>query len=65
MCVRSGFACCYYSHITFLGYQVLPFLSKTTIFVYPCVAVEALYIVSLVTRWSVSVFVLTMYFGHE
>jgi hypothetical protein len=65
MCVRSGFACCYYWYITFLGYQVLPFLSKTTIFLYPCVAVGALYIVSLVTRWNVSVFVLTMYFGHE
>jgi hypothetical protein len=60
-----GFACCYYWYITFLGYQVLPFLSKTTIFLYPCVAVGGLYIVSLVTRWNVSVFVLTMYFGHE
>ena len=49
----------------FLVTQVLPFLNKTTIFLYPCVAVGALYIVSLVTRWNVSVFVLTMYFGHE
>lgn len=60
-----GLACCYYWYITFLGYQVLPFLNKTTIFLYPCVAIGAAYIVSLVTRWNVSVFVLTMYFGHE
>ena len=48
-----------------MGYQVLPFLSKTTIFLYPCVAVAGLYVLSLVTRWNVSIFVLTMYFGHE
>ena len=42
-----GLACCYYWYITFLGYQVLPFLNKTTIFLYPCVAIGAAYIVSL------------------
>ena len=61
----AGGACCYYWYITFLGYQVLPFLSKTTIFLSPCVAVAGLYVLSLVTRWNVSIFVLTMYFGHE
>jgi hypothetical protein len=29
---------------------VLPFLTKTTVFLYPCLAVGSLYIVGLVTR---------------
>ena len=57
-------ACCYYWYITFLGYQVLPFLTKTTIFLYPCVGVGSLYVVGLVTRTNISVWILSMYFGH-
>lgn len=56
-------ACCYYWYITFLGYQVLPFLTKTTVFLYPCVVVGSIYIVGLVTRTNMSVTVLSIYFG--
>jgi hypothetical protein len=60
-------AYCYYWYITFLGYQVLPFLDtpKTVVFLYPCVVVLASYILLLVTRNNLTIVILTQYFGTE
>jgi hypothetical protein len=53
----------YYSYITFLGYDVLPFLQHTTMFLYPIAAVVVGLVVSVVTRFNVSQHVMRSYFG--
>ena len=44
----------YYWHVTFLGYNALPFLHKTVLFVYPTAALAVLYFVALGLGWNAS-----------
>jgi UNC-50 family len=53
----------YYFYITFLGYNVLPFLQHTTTFLYPIAAVGVGFTICILTRFNVSVHVLRSYFG--
>jgi len=43
-----------YWHVTFLGYNALPFLQHTVVFVYPTAVLVVLYFVSLGAGWNVS-----------
>lgn len=52
-----------YHYIHFLGYLALPFLHKTEVFLYPVVAVFALYIIFLVAQWSMPRVMLGMLLG--
>jgi hypothetical protein len=54
----------YYFYVTFLGYNVLPFLHHTVLFLYPIGAVGLLYALSLLLRFNCSVFVMNYYFGR-
>ncbi|RUS22351.1 UNC-50 [Endogone sp. FLAS-F59071] len=56
------FAACYYSYITFLGYNALPFLLHTELFLVPIAILSVLYIASLF-GFNVSIQVLQLYFG--
>ena len=53
----------YYCYITFLGYNVLPFLDNTVIFLYPIVVIGCLYVLGILSGFNVSVFVMTRYFA--
>lgn len=48
------FAHAYYWHVTFLGYNALPFLQKTVVFVYPTAVLVVLYFVALAVGWNAS-----------
>ncbi|KAJ3394736.1 Molybdenum cofactor synthesis protein 1 [Entophlyctis sp. JEL0112] len=53
----------YYFYVTHLGYNVLPFLRRVEVFLWPVSLVVVLYIVSLVVWFNVSKRVLGAYFG--
>eukprot|EP01089_Gocevia_fonbrunei_P016427 TRINITY_DN5082_c0_g1_i1.p1 TRINITY_DN5082_c0_g1~~TRINITY_DN5082_c0_g1_i1.p1 ORF type:complete len:249 (-),score=-6.23 TRINITY_DN5082_c0_g1_i1:2-748(-) len=55
----------YYYHITFLGYNALPFLEHTVFFLYPIVLIVIGYVVSLILNWNCSIFVMNVYFGKD
>lgn len=55
----------YYFHITFLGYQALPFLQNTIYFLYPIAGLVVLYIVSLLANFNMCIYVMNAYFGVE
>jgi len=53
----------YYYHITFLGYNALPFLHNTVFFLYPIGLILIMYIASLVINFNACIFVLNIYFN--
>ncbi|PXF48679.1 Protein unc-50-like [Gracilariopsis chorda] len=53
----------YYFYVTFLGYDVLPFLQHTTIFLYPIIGVALTFLVTTLVKFNVCVFVMNSYFG--
>jgi len=53
----------YYHYIYFLGYNALPFLKNQTIFLLPVGVIAVLYLLSLVLRFNVAIFLLNLYFG--
>lgn len=73
--LRDGFLSCflanslyslafsYYFYITFLGYNILPFLQHTTMFLYPIAGVAIGFVVCTLTRFNISQHVLRSYFG--
>jgi len=52
----------YYYHITFLGYNALPFLQNAVCFLYPIGPLFIAYIVCLVFNFNVCIFVMNTYF---
>lgn len=73
--MRDGFFSClianslyagaftYYLYVTFLGYDVLPFLQHTTVFLYPIGAIVLLFVFGTALRINVSHVVMKSYFG--
>jgi len=57
-----AFAFSYYFYITFLGYNVLPFLQHTTVFLYPIVVVLAVCTLCCLLRYNVAQAVMNWYF---
>jgi len=55
-------ACSYYTFVTFLGYDVLPFLQHTSVFLYPIVAVVFISLLATVLRVSFCRLILSFYF---
>lgn len=53
----------YYFYVTFLGYSVLPFLERTTKFLYPIGGIAVAYVLTLLLRWNVCRAVFGYYFG--
>jgi hypothetical protein len=43
----------YYTYITFLGYNALPFLHNTELLLLPILVLSVLWLVSLIAGWSV------------
>lgn len=43
----------YYTYITFLGYNALPFLHNTELLLLPIAVFAVLWLVSLIARWGV------------
>eukprot|EP01117_Protostelium_nocturnum_P012964 TRINITY_DN479_c2_g3_i1.p1 TRINITY_DN479_c2_g3~~TRINITY_DN479_c2_g3_i1.p1 ORF type:complete len:247 (+),score=19.81 TRINITY_DN479_c2_g3_i1:143-883(+) len=55
------FAISYYYHITFLGYNALPFLQNQVTFLYPIIPLFLLYVASIVFNFNFCVFVFSAY----
>lgn len=53
----------YYLYVTFLGYDALPFLQNTTVFLYPIVGVLAVFLIACLFKLNFCRFVMTSYFG--
>lgn len=53
----------YYLYVTFLGYDVLPFLQHTTVFLYPIVGVAVAFLATCLLKFNISRFVMSSYFG--
>lgn len=53
----------YYLYVTFLGYDALPFLQNTTVFLYPIAAVAAIYLLACLLNFNICRFIMTSYFG--
>jgi len=53
----------YYYFITFLGYNALPFLHNTVLFLYPIGLVGIFYLLSLLLNFNMSIFIMNYYFG--
>ena len=53
----------YYFYVTFLGYDVLPFLQDTTVFLYPILLVLLFFLLCTLFHVNVSRFVMKAYFG--
>jgi len=53
----------YYNHVTFLGYNALPFLHNTVYFLYPIALLLVLYIFSLILNFNACIFTLNIYFA--
>lgn len=53
----------YYLYVTFLGYDALPFLQNTTVFLYPIAAVGAMFLLACLVNVNVCRLVMTSYFG--
>lgn len=58
-----AFAFSYYFYITFLGYNVLPFLQHTTVFLYPVVVVLAVVALCCLLKVNIAKHVMNYYFG--
>ncbi|KAJ9537993.1 hypothetical protein OSB04_030726 [Centaurea solstitialis] len=55
----------YYHYLNFLGYDVLPFLEKTTLFLYPIGFVIILTPIFILSGFNPSRYVLNIYFGQR
>ncbi|CAI7879249.1 unnamed protein product [Closterium sp. NIES-53] len=53
----------YYHYLNFLGYDVLPFLDKTTVLLYPMPLLLLLFPISLLSRFNPTQFALSYYFS--
>lgn len=53
----------YYLYVTFLGYDALPFLQNTTVFLYPIVGVIVVFLLACLLKWNICRIVMTSYFG--
>lgn len=53
----------YYLYVTFLGYDALPFLQHTTIFLYPIAGVAATFLLCCLAKFNICRFVMNSYFG--
>lgn len=53
----------YYHYLNFLGYDVLPFLERTTFFLYPIAILALLLPISLLSGFNPTRFALGLYFG--
>lgn len=53
----------FYFYVTFLGYDVLPFLQHTTMFLYPIVGVAVTFLLTCVLKFNLCRFVMSSYFG--
>ncbi|CAM6105361.1 unnamed protein product [Calypogeia fissa] len=56
-------ALCYYHYLNFLGYDVLPFLERTTVFLYPVALLIILFPFSVLAGFNPTRFALSFYFG--
>lgn len=61
--VTYAVAFCYYLYVTFLGYDVLPFLQHTTVFLYPIAVVAVVFIIACLFKFNMCIFVMNSYFG--
>lgn len=53
----------YYFYVTFLGYDVLPFLQHTTVFLYPIAGVALTFLITSLVKFNICRFVMKSYFG--
>lgn len=53
----------HYSVITFLGYSMLPFLTRTQTFFYPVIPAFIIYVVACISKWSMVRFMSDQYFN--
>lgn len=53
----------YYHYIYFLGYNVLPFLQNQVVFLYPVILVAVVFMLTLIFRFNICLFVMSIYFG--
>ena len=51
----------YYVYISFLGYSALPFLERSTLFLYPIVVWAILWVVTVALRFSIPMAVKSFY----
>ncbi|XP_044479787.1 protein unc-50 homolog isoform X1 [Mangifera indica] len=58
-------AACYYHYLNFLGYDVLPFLERTTFFLYPIGVVIVLCPILILSGFNPSRYFLNMYFSQR
>ncbi|XP_044481065.1 protein unc-50 homolog isoform X1 [Mangifera indica] len=58
-------AACYYHYLNFLGYGVLPFLERTTFFLYPIGVVIVLCPILILSGFNPSRYFLNMYFSQR
>ncbi|XP_048128919.1 protein unc-50 homolog isoform X2 [Rhodamnia argentea] len=58
-------AACYYHYLNFLGYDVLPFLERTTFFLYPIGAVIVLCPIFMLSGFNPSRYFMNMYFSQR
>ncbi|GKV26395.1 hypothetical protein SLEP1_g35711 [Rubroshorea leprosula] len=55
----------YYHYLNFLGYDVLPFLERTTFFLYPIGIVIVLSPILILSGFNPSRYFMNMYFGQR
>ena len=60
-----GIALSYYHYVTFLGYNALPFLEHTELFLYPIGAIALGFPFSVLGGFNPTAFVLGVYFGAQ
>ncbi|KAL6079091.1 Unc-50 [Balamuthia mandrillaris] len=58
-----AFAFAIYFRLTFMGYNVLPFLQNTVYFLWPILLVVLGYVLAIVSGFNASIFVANYYFG--
>ncbi|PKI33505.1 protein unc-50 homolog isoform X2 [Punica granatum] len=58
-------AASYYHYLNFLGYDVLPFLERTTFFLYPIGVVIVLSPILILSGFNPSRYFMNMYFSHR
>ena len=58
-----AFALSYYCYITFLGFDVLPFLQHTLVFLYPVAAIAVCFVLLTIFQVSMTQVVMRSYFG--
>lgn len=61
--VMYAVAFTYYLYVTFLGYDALPFLQNTTVFLYPIAIVGIVFLLACLFNFNICRFTMTSYFG--